>query len=143
MNALQRNKQWIVLAVIVLAVGAALLVRDRWWPQIANLIDNQPAAAADGHGQEGHDDHSGHDHAGHDDSNSLKLSQRALRNIGYRPLTVKLQPFTKTTTVPAMVVERPGVTRVQISSQLTGVVEGVYVVPGQAVRSGDPLFRIR
>eukprot|EP00913_Durusdinium_trenchii_P023381 g21959.t1 len=78
--------------------------------------------------------------------NSIELSPQALRNIGVPP--EKIRPIERGEhiqylTVPAIVAERPGVNRVQVSSHLTGVIGGVFVVPGQTVKSGDRLFRIR
>lgn len=69
-----------------------------------------------------------------------------MRNIGLtaesiRP--VQLQTFRKTITVPAVVVEKPGRTRVQVATPMTGAVTRIHAVEGEAVEPGTLLFQIR
>ncbi len=47
------------------------------------------------------------------------------------------------TQVPAIVVERPGQTNVQVAAPLTGVVTRVWPMQGEAVTPGQPLFDLR
>jgi multidrug efflux pump subunit AcrA (membrane-fusion protein) len=56
---------------------------------------------------------------------------------------IELQPFERTITVPAMVVERPGRSHVQIAAPLTGVVTRIYPTQGETVAPGDPMFDLR
>jgi hypothetical protein len=95
---------------------------------------------ADDHADERH---AGHDHAGHSEEESIEISASGLKNIGYQPFTVKLGDFTRTTTLPAMVVERPGRSQIHITSPLTGVVTKIYPVQGAAVEPGSPMFEVR
>ncbi|WP_237607327.1 efflux RND transporter periplasmic adaptor subunit [Roseimaritima sediminicola] len=104
----------------------------------------------DGHDHDGHDhdghDHDGHDHEGHNEETSLDLSAQAMRNIGLSKETiqpVRLSTFRRSITVPAVVVERPGRTRVQVATPMTGVVTHVHAVQGEAVEPGSLLFQIR
>ncbi len=102
---------------------------------------------ADKHGDEhAHDDpHEGHDHdhAGHSEDTSIELSENALKNIGYKPVTVSLGKFERTVTMPAIVVEQAGRTQIHISSPLTGVVTKIYALAGEAVEPNSPMFEVR
>ena len=135
MSAPTKKRSWFGAAVLLATAAAILALTSRWWlPTNAAGEAAQPGA---------NDPHSGHDHAAHDDGNSLELSDKALRNIGYEPLTIRRQPFTKTTTVPAMVVERPGRSQLDVTAPMTGIVTKVYAVQGEAVAPGEPLFDMR
>lgn len=97
------------------------------------------------HDHASHDDEA-HDHAGHNEASSLSLSTQAMRNIGLTPEYLKplsLQTFRKSITVPAVIVERPGRTQVQVATPMTGVVTHVHAVQGEAVEPGSLLFQIR
>ncbi|CAN0536198.1 unnamed protein product, partial [Scytosiphon promiscuus] len=92
------------------------------------------------------EDHHDHDHAGHDETSSLELSPQARKNVGLtadKIVPVQLKDFTRTITIPAMVVERPGKTRIKVVAPMTGIVTNVNVTGGEAVQPGRPLFKIR
>jgi membrane fusion protein, heavy metal efflux system len=131
--------------VVCLLAVAAWGFSDRWLPQAQIWMTgksqsaNQPAADAQ---HEGHD-HAHEDEHAHDDSTSLELSEQAGRNIGLKTGVVALQDYQRAITIPAMVAERPGRTRVQIAAPLTSIVTGVYAVAGEAVNSETLLFRLR
>ncbi len=139
---------------IVVVLTAAALTRDRWWPALnswvqATVASNRQAPASDQHGHTdtaAHDDHAGHDHAGHDESSSLELSDQALRNLG---LTgdglgqISLTTFSKSITVPALVVERPGRTRIEVATPMNGVITNIHASSGEAVEPNQLLFEIR
>ena len=144
---------WIAGILVIVVAGS--LAQHWWLPVAMSWVDGTVATFRtgdrstheDGHAEE--DPHAGHNHgahAGHDDANSLELSAQALRNIGLSDETirpVKLETFRKSITVPAVVVERPGRTRVQVATPMTGVITHVHAVQGEAVESGALLFRIR
>lgn len=94
------------------------------------------------HGQADHDDHA-NDHAGHDDANSIELSDVARKNIGLKTGLVQPRSYTKTVSVPAIVVERPGRSQVSVTAPLTGIVTRVYPIEGQSLQPGEPLFALR
>ena len=98
------------------------------------------AASDHGSAEHGASDHA---HADHSPATSIKLSDKALQNVGFSPYTVKLVPYTKNTTVPAMVVERPGCSQLDVTAPMTGVVTRVYPIEGQAVAANQPLFDLR
>ena len=95
-------------------------------------------------GSEDQDDHSGHDHGSHE--NSLHLTEQARKNLGLtaeylRP--IELETFYRTLSVPGIIVERPGKTRLQVATPLTGIVTDLLVTEGETVSPGTPLFRLR
>lgn len=121
--------------------------------------------APDAHDEAGHDhageapgahagEEDGHDHASesggkkaydhkHDEAAAIKLSQQARGNIGLHLAKVELKPFERTITVPGIVVERPGWSRFNVTTPMTGVVTRVYPIQGEAVKPGQPLFDVR
>jgi membrane fusion protein, heavy metal efflux system len=79
----------------------------------------------------------------HNEATSVALSREAQANVGIQTTKVELKPFERTITVPAMIVEQPGRSRVQIAAPLTGVVTHIYPTQGEAVAPGQPLFDLR
>lgn len=147
---------------------AAYAGRDFWVPSLNHAVAylknesvDQPAGNdhsdhADHSGHAGHDDHADHsdhdapaNHADHDqsaaDSNpdSIRLTKSAWKNIGLTTGVLTTSDYDRTVGVPAIVVERPGRSLVQISAPVTGAVESVDIVPQAAVRPDQRLFRLR
>ncbi|MCC7474413.1 MAG: efflux RND transporter periplasmic adaptor subunit, partial [Pirellulales bacterium] len=81
--------------------------------------------------------------ADHAEATMIELSEKALKNIGYHPIEVALGSFERTVTMPAIVVEQPGRSQVYVTSPITGVVSEIRVTLGQAVESGNTIFRVR
>ncbi|MHB1038204.1 MAG: efflux RND transporter periplasmic adaptor subunit, partial [Pirellulales bacterium] len=79
----------------------------------------------------------------HIEAEAVKLSQAAQANVGLQLAKVELRPFERTMTVPAMVVERPGRSSIQVAAPLTGVVTRVWPLQGETVTPGQPLFDLR
>lgn len=143
--------QWLYAGGGVLAVLVLWLFSSWWLPPIAEFV-NPPEVTADSDEEaDTHDDaHAGHDHGGHDaaheghdESESLELSPQARKNIGLKTGEIALTDYARSITVPAMVTERPGETTFKMAAPLTGVVTGLSVVRGEAVRSGMVLFTLR
>ncbi len=145
---------WVTIATVVVLAG--VFTWKRWFPVTSHWVNQTITAFRSGSQSiEGgaavneSDPHAGHDHgahAGHDEATSLELSQQALRNVGLTPdqiRPIKLETFRKSITVPAVVVERPGRTRVQVATPMTGVITHVHAVQGEAVEPGTLLFKIR
>ena len=138
-------------ATMVLAVVAAAATRQSWWEPLNSWVEQTVSVNrvdVNGHGDEhaGHDDHSGHAHAGHDDTASLELSAQARRNLGLLGDgigEVQLSTFSRSITVPALIVERPGKTRIEISAPMTAVVTNVHAVAGETVEPNSLLFELR
>jgi multidrug efflux pump subunit AcrA (membrane-fusion protein) len=135
--------RWLVAVAIVGVLAAvAWATSSRWLP---NAPSNETA-------QDDQDDHAGHEHAeaehdhdhpGHSEETSIELSENALRNIGFEPITVALGEFERTISIPAIVVEQPGKTQVHITAPMTGVVTNIYVVRGEAIEPNSPMFDVR
>lgn len=133
------------IAVLV----AAFMLRGSWMPELETWVRKTIADRRQHVSTVGHDHASeseGHDHAGHNEATSLELSEQALRNLGLtseyiRP--VELSTYRRSITVPAVIVERPGRTRLQVATPMTGVIRHVHAVAGEAVKPGTLLFEIR
>jgi multidrug efflux pump subunit AcrA (membrane-fusion protein) len=130
---------WLIaLAVVGVVAAAAWATSDRWLP------GSTPAPEGHDHehgGEEHAHDHD--DHAEHAEATLVKLSAHALKNIGYKPATIELADFERKITLPAMVVEQPGRTQIHVVSPLTGVVDEIFIVAGEAVEPDSPMFRLR
>ena len=113
------------------------------------------------HGGSAEDTHAGHDHSTsvadahdahghkahrHDQHDSLELSDSAKKNIGLTDeflQPIELKSFQRSIAVPAIVVDRPGRTRLPVSAPMTGIVTHVHAVAGEAVQPGDLLIEMR
>lgn len=135
-------------AAMVLILATAGLTRQQWWPTLnswvqSTVADNRATGDLDEHGK-GED--APDPHAGHDEGTSLELSEQARQNLG---LTgdgvgeIRLTTFSKSIIVPALVVERPGRTRIQIATPMTGVVTRIHAAAGEAVEPDSLLFELR
>lgn len=118
---------------LLLCCVVALIFRDQWLPTAQQLFAAQPAAT------EKEDQHL---HSG-EEITSLQLSETARRNIGLETAVVRLQSFERTVTLPAMVVERPGRSQVDVTAPFTGIVTSIRIIEAEAVEPGTPLFEIR
>jgi len=92
--------------------------------------------------EKGHADAHVTDHK-HDEALAVKLSETAKANVGLQLAKLELTTFERTITVPAMVVERPGRSNIQIAAPLTGAVTRVYPIQGETVVGGQPLVDLR
>lgn len=141
---------------LILLILAGFIMRSTWWPPtrefirqaISGTVSRSPTDVHD-YGSTGAmksaDAHHDHDHGG-DTSGTLELSKQALGNVGLtaeylQPL--KTETFRRSITVPGLVVERPGRTRVEISTPMAAVVTHVHAVQGEAVKPGTLLFQLR
>lgn len=137
---------WTIGIAVVLT---AFMLRGSWMPGLEAWVRKTIADRRQHVSTVGHDharESGGHDHAGHDEATSLELSEQALRNLGLtseyiRP--VELSTYRRSITVPAVIVERPGRTRLQVATPMTGVIRHVHAVAGEAVKPGTLLFEIR
>jgi biotin carboxyl carrier protein len=121
-----RNPILIAVALIVLA-AVGYWTRDRWLPQ--QVSDPIPTRAAP--------------RAKNDPAGKIIVGDQAQKNLG---LTAKQLPatiFWKTTTVPGMIVDRPGVSDREIAAPATGTISHLWRVPGDTVYPGDVLFTIK
>lgn len=146
--SLPSKERWFWAAGLAALVAIGCLTRDRWSAPVTSFVHSTIAARktshADAHDGHAHDEHA-HD-KGHSEADSLQLSEQARGNIGLtrdylRP--VGRQTFLRTIRVPGIVSEKPGRTRVQVSTPMSGVITHVHAVQGEAVAPGTLLFEIR
>ena len=137
--------RWFIIGGVLLAGLLAVVFQASWLPATQQWLANwKLTGAQNGAGEPGHADHAGH--AEHGNANSVELSPQARKNIGLtddRIQPIKLQPFTRSIIVPAMVVERPGRSIVEVTAPLTGIVTRIYPIEGEALEAGKKMFDIR
>ncbi len=123
-------------ALLVVVLAAAF--RGMWWPTtrqwvVGMIAARRPVVTV----EEAVEDHN---------ATSLALSETGLRNLGLtrdliRP--VELTTWQRSVTLPAVVAERPGQSKIHVATPMRGVVLHVHAIPGEAVESGTLLFQIR
>jgi len=139
------------LVLVLMGLGTLAAVTYPFWGPLATGSPDAaapPALPADRvDDDQDHDHADAHDHAhddhDHADPNHLDLSPQAQRNIGMKIGQVKLESFQRTITIPGIVAERPGRTSVAVAAPLSGVIDRVIAVEGEAVAPGEPLFEVR
>lgn len=127
---------WVVTGV----VAFLLLATGKFWMPPANqLVESTLKYFRGGSPKEEEKSDGGED-------SSIELSAQARRNIGLTDDLlgrVELTTFRRAISIPAMVVERPGRTQIQVATPMTGVITHVHAVTGESVESGTLLFQIR
>ena len=150
-----RGALWMVALLAVVAIGYS--TRSVWTPKVDSLVasfrNDHAGSTHAGHdddqhaGHDMHDDHAGH--AAHDDAgatgmeDTIKLTAVQQKNLGVKTETVSTSDFTKFVVVPAVVVDRPGRSKVQITAHAAGIVTDVFPLERQIVEPGAPLLGIR
>lgn len=126
----------------VLTVAAAWLIPEGRTRLQLTFASSETVKAAPEGGEAGGHDHAGHQH-GHDSGDALEISSQAQSNIGLKTTRIELGPFERNITLPAIVVERPGRSELDVTAALSGIVLKIYPIRGQAVAPGQPLFDLR
>jgi len=140
-NKLLTIGKWsLLLGAVTAVVVLAVVTRNQWLPAAKNLLSPPPKSSKK---TEDHSSHEGHDHAGHDEGNSLELSPQGRKNIDLKTAAIKLQTFTRTVSIPAIIVGRMGRSQIDVTASLGGRVTRVYPIEGEAVEPGQPLFDLR
>ena len=134
-------------AVLAGTIGLLWTTQERWLPKAKGLFAAKAVSAqshehGDEHGH-GHEDGHEHEHGGHVEANSIQLSDKALKNIGYTPVTIKVGEFERTVSVPAIVIEQPGKTQVNVASPLAGTISAIHIMRGEALEPQSPMFDVR
>lgn len=156
-----RSNQQAVLVLSLLAVSFVLgIAFNQWmtgvplaqWPK--NMLGRGDAVAKgnterdhssdDGH-EHDHDEEHEHDH-GPGDENSIQVSSLALKNLGLteeylRP--IELTDYRHSASIPGMIVERPGRTKIPVSASMTGIVTEILFSPGEATLPNVPFIKLR
>jgi len=147
-NSMQPSTSSIRGWLIALVAGAVLVAgawatSGRWWPAAGAGKSADVHAGLDHAASKHREEEPAEEHAGHSEDASIKLSVHALKNIGFRPVTVELSGFDRTMTLPAMIIEQPGRNEIRLTSPLTGVVTKIFIVAGEAIEPNTAMFRIR
>ena len=141
MNAIRKGRFQlaVVAGVIVAALIVGLLMRQFWWTSSHGQAD-----VAGAHSHEG-DSHSRKGQIGSAGKQNeyLQLSKQAQKNIGLNLVPVELRDYDRTISVPAVLTGQPGRARIAVSAPMTGIVKRIFVIRGEAVSPGVPLFELR
>ena len=152
-NQLLRLLSLVPLLLVALGLSGAATYWQ--WPQpvrdrVIRMLGGVPAGGATPITTTDHESHAGdhgddHDHAheGHVEEHSLELSEQARRSIGLREGDIALTTFHRTISVPGIVVERRGRSKLTIIAPITGSVTSIFVTEGEAVAPDQPLFELR
>ncbi len=165
-RSIQASRWWIALGGALLILYAGGFLHGRFtsgaWPfdsLVRSSISDEHAGhehgdlsespflrgTLDDHAHDDHDEPAG-DHSGHAIGNSLEVSEAALKNLGLTDdflQPIELQDFTRTLSVPSMIVDKPGRTRLPVSAPMTGIVTHVHAVTGEAIKPGDLILEMR
>ena len=141
---------WLLPIAGIVLVTLAFVFRGHWLPLAQGLFAKGGSPGAPGetsrgiaHAEEEADPHAGHDHAAHDAGSFVKLSEQARKNIGLKVAKTDLRTFTRTISLPGIVIERPGRSEVKVTAPLSGIVTQVFPTQGEAVSPGQKLFELR
>lgn len=74
---------------------------------------------------------------------TMIVSSQAEKNINMTTVRVKLEDFQRTVTIPGRIVEQAGHSRVKVSAPMTGTIEKILTMRGEAVQLRQPLFELR
>ena len=130
-------------AVIIVGGVVAAATYPTWKPKAQEFIAYLQNKGSDEEDHEHEEDEPGHDDHDHDTVESLELSAAAWKNIGLTTGLVTTDKFVKKVSVPAIVVERPGRSQIQISAPMTGIITQVYPLEREEVEPGEALFDLR
>jgi cobalt-zinc-cadmium efflux system membrane fusion protein len=76
-------------------------------------------------------------------TDKIIVSEHAQKNLALTAKPLRAEVYWKTITVPGMIVDRPGLSDREIVAPVVGTVSRLFHVPGDTVRPGDPLFKLR
>ncbi len=134
------------IIVVALMFLVAVATQSQWRTRVESWLagdQGEPGPDSHEHGPLDHPHDHGSEHPGHSADTAIEVSLTGLKNIDFEPIQVGLSDYERTVTLPAMVVERPGHSQIQITAPLSGVVTRVYAVQGAASVPGSPMFEIR
>lgn len=128
--------------IIAVAAGVAILTKEYWYSTVFPAKSVSILEKLEQHAkQQARDD--GHHPGAHATGSVISLSAEGLKNIGFEPFVVKPSSYQRTLTLPAIVVERPGRSQLQIAAPLTGIVTKIHAFTGEAIESGQLMFEVR
>ena len=123
---------WVLPPLLLVALGiTAYFTQDQWK---GLLSEPTVPTVAD-------DPHAGHAHGALGDA--IVLTPQARDNLNLKIGTVATGTYWEKLSMPGEVTEIPGRSDLALTTQVAGIIEEVFALPGQAVRPGDALFTIR
>lgn len=136
----RNSLQWLLIGSAIAVVVAAVLSQASWLPAARQFLArlSAPVAPAEKTPEASH--------AAHGSPDFIELSPQARKNIGLTDdqiQPIKLQSFTRTITIPGMVVERPGRSVVEVTAPFTGHIDRIYPIEGESLKLGQKLFDLR
>jgi cobalt-zinc-cadmium efflux system membrane fusion protein len=156
-------KSSLVMIVIALLLGVVSIGYSLGWHKALFAEPVDPLVAIQEHEAHGHTHEDGEDdhhhegetteeHAAHsheegeeheEPHDHIDISVAAQGNIGLKVAPLETKPYQRTLAIPALVVERPGISHVEVSAPLTGIVTKVLHSAGETVGQREPLFQLR
>lgn len=136
---------WFRFVVIIGGALAGAITIGLFAFQLGRNDATDKLAQVAGHASDSHQS-PGHQSPGHgaaEKAGSLQLSEQARKNIALELITIAPRDFQRTITIPAVLVDRPGRTKIAVSAPMTGIILRVFPIQGEAVASGAPLFELR
>lgn len=147
----------------VVFAGIAILAVGVWLGTLLPISSSVGKSRSAGHGHQhatstgGGHSHSSHSHSSHSNSSHsnsshsnsggdddiLVLDGSTIKTLGLKQARVRLQDVWRNLRIPATIVEKPGSSEHGLASPVNGIVQKLFIVPGQAVSPGDELFRLR
>ncbi len=144
---------WVLPPLFIIVVGfTAWLTRDYWQPWLPEwdwAASNQHDVHAhhdhaDQHDRDEHDHTDGMDEHGHpSDPDELELSERARANLKLKMGVVEAGSYWQKLPIPGEVIEIAGHSDRELNANVTGVILNVFARPGQAIRPGEAMFKLR
>ncbi|MDO4630152.1 MAG: efflux RND transporter periplasmic adaptor subunit [Planctomycetia bacterium] len=160
----------LVLTVLLLGAGAYLMPEKEKHEECSHEGHNHPehvhsehnhadhvhtdscSHKGDSHASDTHEGHNhqeefheGHNHE-HDVGTEIALSAIAVKNISLDTpdgvMTAEIGTFTRTHSIPAIVMEFEGRTKFKVPAPYAGIVTRVYHEPGVSVKPGEALFDV-
>lgn len=129
----------IVLLCVAVGVLAGLLIPQDGLRtavlELARSVSIRTKAAVPTEEHDQHEEHANHAH--------VELSDAAQKTLRLKRMVLSPTSYVASTNIPAVVIERPAISDLHVVTEFEGIVEEITAIPGQAVREGDPLFRIR
>lgn len=120
-------KRWFVLAGLLAVAIGAYATRARWSSWLHPTTETEAAEA----------------HLPTSEVKVLKVSSQARENMKLVSKPLKLETYWRTIQLPGEVVDRPGISDRGVTAPAVGVVAEVHAFPGDTVRPGDSLFKMR
>lgn len=150
-SSYSRSVQWLLaLPTIALVVYAGGFLHGRfssgWGPFDKLFADKAEDDHAELHHSSDAHAHSAEAEHAHGSANALDVSEAARKNLGLTEAylqPIELRSFTRTLSVPSIIVDNPGRTRLPVSAPMTGIVTHVHAVTGEAINPGDLILEMR